>query len=81
MKKDLKELSDAELLKDYKNSKNLLFLYLGLVLVMLVAGVITTIKQGVNAFTFLPFAFMGVLVIYRNSYDKAGKEMKSRNLK
>lgn len=81
MKKNLQDLSNEELLKEAKNRKFLFGVYLGIIIVMIVSGIITTIKQGVNTFTFLPFAFLGVAMIFWSNYDKVRKELKSRNLK
>ncbi len=81
MKKNLQELSNQELLKEAKNIKFVFGIYLGLVIVMIVSGIITTLKQGVNTFTFLPVVFLGVALMFWSNYDKVRKELKSRNLK
>lgn len=78
MDENLKELSDEELLKEAQKRKRLLSIYSGLIGVMVVAGIIITIGQGVNVFTFLPFVFLGVAGIYWSNYDKVKKEIKAR---
>lgn len=82
MNKNLQELSNDELLKELKKSKLFLGLYLGLVLIMIIAGIISTIKKGVNIFTLMPipFAFIA-LTLYWGNYSKVRKELKTRNLK
>lgn len=79
MKKNLQELSNEELLKEAKGRKFLFGVYLGLVIVMIVSGIITTIEQGVNTFTFIPLAFLGISMVFLSNYDKVRKEIKSRN--
>lgn len=81
MKKKIQELSNEELLKEAKSTKFLFGLYLGLIIVMIVSGIIFTVKQGVNTFTFLPVAFLGLAMIFWSNFDKVRKELKSRNLK
>lgn len=81
MNKNLQDLSNDELLKELNKSKLFLGLYLGLVLIMIIAGIISTIRKGINTFTFLPipFAFIA-LVLFWSKYDKVRKELKARNL-
>lgn len=81
MKKNVQEFSNEELQKEAKNSKFLLGLFLGMIIVMMVCGVIITLKKGVNTFTFLPFVFLWIPMTFWTSYSKVRKELKSRNLK
>lgn len=81
MKKNLQELSNEELLKEAKTRRFFFGVYLGLVIVMVVSAIITTLEKGVNTFTFLPIAFLGIAMIFWSNYDKVRKELKSRNIK
>jgi hypothetical protein len=81
MSKNLQDLSNEELLTQAKNAKLAFGMFIGVIIGMTVTSVITTVKQGVNAFTFLPVAFLGVAMVFRINYDKLRKELKSRNIK
>lgn len=81
MKKNLQELSNQELLKEAKKRKSFFAFYAGLIIVMIVAGIDSTVREGINTLTFLPFAFLGIALIFWSNYNKARKELKSRNLK
>lgn len=81
MDKKLQNLSDEELLKEEKNRKTMFYFFCGLVAVMVVSGIISTVREGVNTFTFLPLAFLGLVVIFWSNYSKIKKEIKTRNLK
>lgn len=81
MKKNLQELSNEDLLKEAKNTRFVFEIYLGIVMVMMVSGILSTLKKGINPFTFLPVVFLGVAMMFWSNYDKVKKELKSRNLK
>lgn len=81
MKKNLQELSNEDLLKEAKNTRFVFGIYLGIVMVMMVSGILSTLKKGINPFTFLPVVFLGVAMMFWSNYDKVKKELKSRNLK
>jgi hypothetical protein len=81
MKKKLQELSDEALLKEAKSARFVLGLYLGIIGVMIVTGIISTLKQGINLYTFLPVPFLGIAIVFWSNYEKIIKELKSRNLK
>lgn len=81
MKKNLQELSNEELLKEAKTRRFFFGVYIGLVSVMIVSGIISTLEKGVNVFTFLPVVFLGIALTFWSNYDKVRKELKSRNLK
>ncbi|MGN5955146.1 hypothetical protein ACP6L2_11110 [Sphingobacterium lactis] len=80
MKKNLQELSDQELLKESKNAKFVLGIFIGVIIVMIISGAISTIKQGINVFTFLPVVFLGIAVAFSSHYSKVKNELKSRNI-
>ena len=81
MKKDPQDLSNEELLAQSKNTKLAFVMFIGVIIGMTVISVITTIKQGVHAFSFLPVAFLGVAMVFWGNYDKVRKELKSLNIK
>lgn len=80
MKRNLQELSDQELLKETKNAKFVFGIFIGLIIAMVVSGVISTLKHGMNVFTFLPLVFLGVAMAFWSHYTKVKKELKSRNI-
>lgn len=81
MKKNLQEISDEELLKEAKKRKSFFAFYVGLIIVMIVGAIDSTVREGINTFTFIPFAFLGIALMFWSNYNKAQKELKSRNLK
>lgn len=79
--KDLKTLSDEELLKEYKNRKLIFGTFSVLVLIMVIASVITIINHKIGVSTYLPLTFLPLIILYWNSLNAAKKEINSRNLK
>jgi hypothetical protein len=80
MKKDLKTLTDEQLIKEFKNRKIIFGVFLGLILVMVITSIISIVKQKIGASTFLPLAFLGLIFIFWNTLNEAKKEMVFRKL-
>lgn len=80
MKKDLTTLSNEELIKESKNRRFIFGIFLGLILVMIVASIISIFKEKIGASTYVPIAFLPLLIIFWNSFNEVKKEMKLRNL-
>mgnify|MGYP000929457390 CR=1 FL=1 len=81
MEKDLTTLSNEELIKEYKNRRFILGIFIGMVLVMAIASIISILKEKIGASTYVPVAFLPILIIFWNTFNKAKKEMISRKLK
>ena len=81
MKKDLTTLSNEELIKESKNRRFIFGIFLGLILVMIVASIISIFKEKIGVSTYVPIAFLPILIIFWNTFNKAKKEMISRKLK
>lgn len=80
MKKDLTTLSNEELIKESKNRRFIFGIFLGLILVMIVASIISIFKEKIGASTYVPIVFLPLLIIFWNSFNEVKKEMKLRNL-
>ena len=52
-----------------------------MVLVMVIASIISILKEKIGASTYVPIAFLPLLIIFWNTFNKAKKEMISRKLK
>lgn len=78
MEKKLENLTKEELQKEVKNRKFFLGLFLCLVLVMAITSVITIFKKEIGASTYLPLAFLPMVLIFWNNYKNALKELNSR---
>ena len=80
MKKDLTTLSNEELIKESKNRRFIFGIFLGLILVMIVASIISIFKEKIGVSTYVPIALLPLLIIFWNSFNEVKKEMKLRNL-
>ena len=81
MEKDLTTLTNEELIKEYKNRRFIFGIFIGMVLVMVIASIINILKEKIGASTYVPIAFLPLLIIFWNTFNKAKKEMISRKLK
>ena len=81
MKKNLKVLTDVELTKEYRDKATIFSIFLGLIIVMVVSSLITLFKNNISAPTFLPLAFLPLLLIFWKGFNEVKKEMKSRNIR
>lgn len=81
MKKNLKVLSDDELHKEYKGKAIIFSIFLGLIIVMVISSIITLFKNNISAPTFLPLAFLPLLLTFWKGFNGVKKEMKSRNIR
>lgn len=81
MEKDLTTLTNEELIKEYKNRRFIFGIFIGMVLVMVIASIISILKEKIGASTYVPIAFLPLLIIFWNTFNKAKKEMISRKLK
>ncbi|KRG30550.1 hypothetical protein [Salegentibacter mishustinae] len=79
MKKNLKVLTDDELTKEYRDKATFFSIFLGLIIVMVISSLITIFMNNIMATTFLPLAFLPLLLIFWKGFNEAKKEMKSRN--
>lgn len=82
MNKNLQQLSNEELLKERRTTRFMLGVFIGLILVMIAAGIISTLRKGVNVFTLVPIPFaILAFILFSGNYKKLNEEIKSRNLK
>ncbi len=81
MKKNLKVLTDDQLTKEYRDKATIFSIFLGLIIVMGISAIITLFISNIMATTFLPLAFLPLLLIFWKGFNEAKKEMKSRNIK
>jgi|TARA_R100000501_G_C2616790_1_gene110300 c-di-AMP phosphodiesterase-like protein len=81
MKKNLKVLTDDELNKEYKDKATIFSIFLGLIIVMVITSIFTIFKNNISAPTFLPLAFLPLLLIFWKGFNEVKKEMKSRNIR
>ena len=75
---DLTKMSIEELNKKLKSSKMIAGFFVAAVAVQLLCGIYLTIKDGFNAFTVLPVAFLPILLINFNSLKKIKAEIARR---
>ncbi|SKB80767.1 hypothetical protein SAMN05660776_3104 [Salegentibacter holothuriorum] len=80
MKKNLKGLTDDELQKEYRDKSIIFSIFLGLIIVMVISSIITLFMSSIMANTFLPLAFLPLLLIFWKQFNNVKKEMKSRNI-
>jgi len=81
MKKNLKVLTDAELNKEFKDKSIIFSIFLGLIIVMVITSIISLFMSNIMATTFLPLAFLPLLLIFWKGFNEVKKEMKSRNIR
>jgi len=78
--KNLEELSNDELLKEYKKLKTIIISNCVLIGMLIGTSVYASINKGFGIFTFFPLFFIPILITIRHVYQKTKTEAKSRGL-
>ncbi|WP_461053958.1 hypothetical protein [Spirosoma arcticum] len=78
--KQLSEMSLVKLKSQEKQQTTVLGAFIGLILIMAVAGVISTFQRGFTVFTVLPIAFLPLITVFSTNLKKTKAEIRSRNL-
>ena len=78
MSKELSEKSLDELKSQEKGQTIILSVFIGLVVIMAVAGGYLTYLKGFNTFTVLPVAFLPLVLVFFNNLKKTKAEIGSR---
>lgn len=81
IQKDYTNLSDEELLKNWKTIKTAKITSAVLVGVMVGIAIFGFVKKGLSFFTFFPLFFIPMLSINSINYKAIKKEVEKRNLK
>lgn len=76
--KILSELSKEQLLIEIKSRKNVFYIYCFFVSIMVCSGIFLTIKKGFGVFSYLPIAFLPILIMVRKNYTDSKKELQLR---
>ena len=79
MSKELSEMSLDELKSQEKGQTVILSAFIGLVVIMAVAGGYLTYLKGFNVFTVLPVAFFPLVFVFFNNLKKTKSEIGSRD--
>lgn len=77
-KQDLSKLSVEELKSKEKTLKNSTILMLTAMAIMLFSGIFLMIKIKNSVLTFLPIAFLPLVIIFTNQLKEVRKELKNR---
>lgn len=77
-KQDLSKLSVEELKYKEKTLKNSTILMLTAMAIMLFSGIFLMIKMKNSVLTFLPVAFLPLVIIFTNQLKEVRKELKNR---
>ena len=78
MSKELSEMSLDELKSQEKGQTIILSVFIGLILIMAIAGGYLTYIKGFNVFTVLPVAFLPLVLVFFNNLKKTKAEISSR---
>lgn len=77
--KQLSEMSLAELKSQEKQQTTTVSAFVGLILIMVVAGGVLTYLKGFTVFTVLPIAFLPLVLVFFTNLKKTKAENNSRN--
>ena len=77
--KQLSEMSLAELKSQEKQQTTIVSAFVGLILIMVVAGGVLTYLKGFTVFTVLPIAFLPLVLVFFKLVKKTKAEINSRN--
>ncbi|TDO23867.1 hypothetical protein [Pedobacter duraquae] len=75
----LSELSLEELSIEKKKRGAMVGAYIAIIIMMVGAGVVVTIRKGTSIFTFFPLVFVPIFLVIYKGYGDVNKEIKSRN--
>lgn len=81
MKKDLKTLSNEQLIKEFKSRRFFLGIFIGIILTMSIISLINLANKDIKTTTYLPVIFLPLTLIFWKSFSEAKKETISRKLK
>lgn len=76
----LSELSDEELVQEFKKRKTMSHLYIVIIVLMMAFSVYNATRKGAMIFSIMPLIFMPIFVTIQKNYNAAKAEMKARNL-
>ncbi len=76
---ELSTLSIEDLNKRAKTTKTATGLLLGIIILQFAIGTYLTIKQGFNAFTIIPLAFLPMVIVNYANLKKIKEEIAKRN--
>ena len=80
MKKDLTTLSNEELIKEFKNRRFFLGIFIGIILTMTIISLINVVNNDIKTTTYLPVIFLPMALMFWKNFSEAKKEIKLRNL-
>lgn len=75
----LSELSLEELGLEKKKRGAMVGAYIAIIIMMVGAGIVVTIRKGISIFTFFPLVFFPIFLVIYKGYDDVKKEIKSRH--
>ena len=78
-KKSLHHIPISEIKKAYNRSKTLTIIQAISITMLLIFGILTTLEKGINPFTFLPIAFLPMVVAGIIQMSRLKKEIRRRN--
>lgn len=76
--KRLKDFTNEELEKEYKNRKIILIVFSVLIGIMVLASVVNIIKKGHITISLMPLYFAPLFFVFWNSFNEVKKEINSR---
>jgi 1,4-dihydroxy-2-naphthoate octaprenyltransferase len=79
-KKELRELSNEELLKNEKKIKAFIGVFSGLLFILFIAIILLSVKKGISVLVATPIALLPLLIVMLNNWNDLKKEIKLRNL-
>lgn len=74
------DMSDEELLKNYKLIKNINAMLAGMLLFLLVINIFLAFKNGFSVLSTVPVALLPIFIININNIKEIKKELTSRNI-
>lgn len=77
--KPLSELTKSDLVIEVQKRKQFYIIYIVILSVILLSGIIESIKNGVGVFTIVPLAFIPIMLLVRKNAIEAKKELDSRS--
>lgn len=77
--KQLSEMSLDELKNQEKKLRGTVGAFVGIIVIMVIAGVILTFQKGFTIFTVMPIIFLPLMTVSINNLKKVKAEISSRN--
>ena len=78
--KKITEFNNTELLREEQKMKALILVFVGVLIVLFVVTILSSLKKGFGALNAVPVALLPLLFVLINNWNALKKEVKSRNL-